>query len=69
MTSITPLTTGSLHASRATALSRFARISRRLRHAWTQHKTLRAIEGMPLDIRKDIGWPTSAPPGDPRQRP
>lgn len=65
MTSITPLPTGSLRASRATALTRFVRISDRLRNAWMERKTLRALEGMPMEIRKDIGWPTSVPPCNP----
>lgn len=38
----------------------------RLRSGWDRWQTERAIEAMPAEMRKDIGWPTSdmaaAPP-------
>lgn len=27
--------------------------------AWNRRKTERMLEGLPLEIRKDIGWPTT----------
>lgn len=28
--------------------------------AWNRRKTERMLEGLPQEIRKDIGWPTTA---------
>ncbi|CAN7484238.1 hypothetical protein LJR030_004967 [Rhizobium sp. LjRoot30] len=36
-----------------------ARFIDRVRDGWSRWKTERAIEAMPADMRKDIGWPTT----------
>jgi hypothetical protein len=36
----------------------------RLRDAWRRRQTEKVLEGLPSEIRKDIGWPTTnAAPG------
>lgn len=50
---------GPAGSSRAAPLGRVARLTRRLQDAWTRSRTERALEGLPFDMRKDIGWPTS----------
>lgn len=30
-----------------------------LRSAWSRRRTLRILESLPMDIRKDIGYPTT----------
>ncbi len=46
-------------SSRPVPLGRVARLTRRLQDAWKRHRTERALEGMPFDLRKDIGWPAT----------
>ena len=36
-----------------------ARFIDRVRDGWKRWQTERAIEAMPADMRKDIGWPTT----------
>lgn len=67
MTGTTSHPTAALRASRATTLTRLMRMGHRLRQAWTQRETLRAIESMPFEVRKDIGWPSSEPPCNPHR--
>jgi hypothetical protein len=31
-----------------------------LRDAWRRRQTEKMLEGLPTEIRKDIGWPTTA---------
>lgn len=31
----------------------------RLRDRWSRRQTERMLEGLPAEIRKDIGWPTT----------
>lgn len=38
-----------------------ARLSSHLQHEWRQRRTERALNGLPAEIRKDIGWPTVDP--------
>lgn len=59
MTSIASAFSGLSGSSRAAPLGRVARITRRLQDAWTRNRTERALEGLPFDMRKDIGWPAS----------
>lgn len=33
----------------------------KLRNDWHRRQTERMLEGLDLDIRKDIGWPSSQP--------
>ncbi|KRB61586.1 hypothetical protein ASE04_22340 [Rhizobium sp. Root708] len=33
--------------------------ARKLARAWHQWQAAREIESMPLDVRKDIGWPSA----------
>jgi hypothetical protein len=33
--------------------------ARKVVHAWHQWQAAREIEAMPLDMRKDIGWPSA----------
>ncbi|RYC23683.1 hypothetical protein [Ciceribacter ferrooxidans] len=40
----------------------FASAATQLRRWQNRRRTERALEGMPLDLRKDIGWPSAAPP-------
>lgn len=35
------------------------RVIRRVLNGWHQWEAERAIEAMPTDLRKDIGWPTT----------
>ncbi|RWD28299.1 MAG: hypothetical protein EOS22_11515 [Mesorhizobium sp.] len=36
-----------------------------IKHAHNRSKSIRALNSLPLDIQKDIGWPAS-PPNDPQ---
>lgn len=57
------------HTSRSSSPERFVPISAavkspsrfidRVRDGWSRWQTERAIEAMPADMRKDIGWPTT----------
>jgi len=53
-----PLTLAALTAPLASTATQ-------LRRWHDRRRTERALEGMPLDLRKDIGWPSAAP----QQRP
>ncbi|MBN9031295.1 MAG: hypothetical protein BGO05_19090 [Rhizobiales bacterium 63-7] len=50
---------GTSGSSLPAPLGRVARLTRRLQDAWTRNRTERALEGLPFDMRKDIGWPAS----------
>ncbi len=39
----------------------FVSAATQLRGWQNRRRTERALEGMPLDLRKDIGWPSPAP--------
>ncbi|RWX78388.1 hypothetical protein EPK99_07135 [Neorhizobium lilium] len=60
MTTITYLPGSSRDAPRPTTLRLFARPFLRLRDQWHRRETEKMLESLPADIRKDIGWPTSA---------
>lgn len=51
--------------SMTTLTAPLASAAMQLRRWHDSRRTERALEGMPLDLRKDIGWPSAAP----QQRP
>ena len=58
---VAPLS-ASIGASLAAPLAALAAASRQMR-SWQQRRaTARALEAMPFDLRKDIGWPASDRP-------
>jgi hypothetical protein len=46
-------------APRTDLLTRLTAFRERALAAWNRHKTERMLEGLPQEIRKDIGWPTT----------
>ena len=60
MTTITYRETAKRHSlpSSVTAFS-FSGLSARLADRWTKWQTERELEAMPLDMRKDFGWPAA----------
>lgn len=46
-----------LHSSQW--LDRFVGLFRALEAAWVRRQTLRALEALPPETLKDIGWPTT----------
>lgn len=58
-------TTGSRTFRRPLAIAAlaapFASAASRLRGWQNRRRTERALEGLPLDLRKDIGWPSAGP--------
>lgn len=63
MTTITYLDQRRIQPSSAATTAGRGRISsltERLAAAWNRRKTERMLEGLPQEIRKDIGWPTTA---------
>lgn len=62
MTTITYRDTGRVRSSRPSSSGVFAQFSALARKlaAWRrQRQTAREIESMPLDMRKDFGWPAT----------
>lgn len=62
MTTISYRQTGRTpYGSRAgtSALSRIFDIAAALHARWQEQRTSREIESMPLDVRKDLGWPSA----------
>lgn len=62
MTTITYLDQRRLGASpkpRASATQQAISLFERVIAAWNRRKTERMLEGLPQEIRKDIGWPTT----------
>lgn len=41
------------------ALARIFGIAQTLRAYWQERQASREIESMPLDVRKDLGWPSA----------
>jgi hypothetical protein len=64
MTTLTLRNSGHLpaRASSATHVSKLSTFAERVIESWNRRKTERMLEGLPVDIRKDIGWPTSDQP-------
>lgn len=61
----TPWTEAAAIRPRHPALGAAAAILRSLKARYRDYRTLRAIEAMPMGLRKDIGWPA---PGTPSTR-
>ena len=40
------------------------RLARTLREEWAKRRTERVLAGLPAEIRKDIGWPTTNAPAN-----
>ena len=60
MPTLSPLNGSS--GSRIRRLTRpLARLSSQLQHEWRQRRTEHVLNGLPAEIRKDIGWPTGDP--------
>ncbi len=61
MTTITYLDAHRMHGARSSTRLPETRPSllAKLAIAWQRRKTERMLEGLPQEIRKDIGWPTT----------
>jgi hypothetical protein len=62
MTTITYINSGKRRpsfVSAGNALSQFASYTGALVDRWSERQAAREIEAMPLDMRKDFGWPAA----------